>query len=127
MEERFTTYPSVMDLVTPSERLSAMPKSQKLNINNFKEKDDSELNENNNPVKIPSKPKIQKEKINLKSFFIPDLFKKEDIEELKQSYSPVQLIYNRIDNYFKRVVGVQFDSNMLIATAEFNINNLGQE
>lgn len=55
---------------------------------------------------------------------MPNIFSANDVEEIKGSYSALSMILPKIDAYFKYTIGVEFDSNMLIATAEFNTNNL---
>ena len=55
---------------------------------------------------------------------VPDLFNANDIEEMKYSSSAITFIYDKIEVYFKTTFGIEFDSNMLIATSEFNLSNL---
>lgn len=63
-------------------------------------------------------------KIDIREFSVPNIFTPNDIDEIKGSYSAISIILPKIDNYFRFTIGVEFDSNMLIATAEFNTNNL---
>lgn len=55
---------------------------------------------------------------------IPNLFSQEDIEEMKYSTTAMSFVYDKVNIYFRSTFNVEFDSNMLFATAEFNISNL---
>lgn len=79
----------------------------------------------NKKAATTTKSKIpEKEIVDLKEYQIPEIFYKEDIQEIKSSYAAISFIYPKIKEFFISNLGVEFDSNMLIATAEFNFNNL---
>lgn len=72
-----------------------------------------------------NKKKIAEEiDIDFNSYEVPNIFVEEDIDNMRISFSAVTYVYPKLDVYFRKKFGVIFDSNMLIATSEFNVNNL---
>lgn len=72
-----------------------------------------------------SKNKVPDEiDIDFNNYEVPNIFTNEDIDNMRISFSAVTYVYPKLDLYFRKKFGVIFDSNMLIATSEFNINNL---
>lgn len=66
-----------------------------------------------------------KEKINIdaNALKIPELFNEYDVESMKISTDNFATLEKKLNDYFIDLYNKSFDSNMLIATAEYNINN----
>ncbi len=56
---------------------------------------------------------------------LPEIFNVSILEDIiSSSSSAFTLLYSKLENHFKTLFGIEFDSNMINATVEFNLSNL---
>lgn len=68
---------------------------------------------------------LKKNDYELENFEIEMLFKESDIEEIWNHSNPILNVYDLIEaNMRKKTGNIDFDSNLLMALAEFHVNNL---
>ncbi len=61
----------------------------------------------------------------IENFTIEILFKESDIEEIWNHSNPILNVYDLIEANMRKKTGkIDFDSNLLMALAEFHVNNL---
>ena len=98
------------------------PSQQPVNTNN----DD---NENSNNQKIKEESQHESSNVNYleepEQFIFEEIFSLQDIQEINDSTAPKVVACNMLEKYYTKKFGkVDLQSNLLMAQAEFHVNNL---